>query len=1304
MKNKLCLNTKKFKKKANLRNSILFLSFFLLLSLFETKKVYAGTTTYSSGSGTFNTPVGTTSLLIEVWGGGGGGAGGGGANGDGNGGGGGGGYARKTINSPSASYDYIVGISGPGGASGAVGGSAGNTTVGGSEVVAQGGRGGAYVAGGGGVGGAGGTANTGDTTFVGGSGGTGSGTYSGGGGGGAGSTGNGGNGSGTNSGPGASELGGNGGLGILATNSPGTNGSNYGGGGGSSTKTTAGRPGAGGYIRITYYGPPTVTTQDVTDFTFTSGSANGNITNTGDLTVTRRGFAYMLGTSGNPTTANSVIYADGSFSTGAYILSLSGLSSGTGYRVRAYAVNSAGTGYGDTVQLNTLNYSPAVVLNTGEATNFGSDNTPVLEFTGSDSESNTIVYHIQIDTVTTFNSGGLIEKVSSSHLGFLNTVNSSNTSPFTPGQKVSYTVQGGEELSPGTYYWRVKGLDPSGSNTFGSYPTYRSFIIEQGGATLSGNIYQTTNESSVYLCSSSGNLTVNLKVQGLGSYSAPCTADTGAWQVPGVTVSSGQTVYAYLSGGTVRGSTVLVSDGAGQNNIPLIQNRVVLRDDLNGSITNIEISSGNTADGDDLIDFSGNDLTVSSSYEIHIYTGNTYVPGANVSTGKLHVVGNYTGSSETLSLRGSGTGTSRPLYIDGGTFTVPSTVEFKGASDSDINNVTYTNLSLIPTITGAASYTFLGATSVNGNFMVNPPSSASNTLTVYLGGTTVVDPTKTTTVSGTTSGLSVLDTVNGSNYSLYTGLLDIQAAGTLEGRSSNITLTGTSGTLFTKTGIFNGTGTVIYSSDSAQTVGTTPNYYNLTFSGAGIKTTNSGTLAVTSGWSVGSTTALNTNNTVVSASGNFTGTGSVTQGNGNISLNGDWTNTGSFTSGSASVIFTGSGKQIAGPGAGITFNGLTVNGTYTNNNPGTITVSSSLAGSGTLTQGNSSTLDIKGVTSVSSLNALSNINTVSYTGSGDQTVKGTDYSTLILGNSGAKTMTSVNTISTLTIQDSATMIGNEAFTVSGPFNYSSSGLTTLTSSKNISIGSYNQSGGTLTDNGNTITVTGTGASTWTKSSGTFTPTGTIKFTGGSPQIGTSNFNSLNIDTTNGNTAILMGNITLLGNMILTSGSFNAGSNTIGVKGNWTNTGGTFVPGTSVVTLDGGTQSITGNTNFYGLAVTGSSPRTVSFGAGSVTSIANNGSLTFSGAEDNLLTLRSSDDATDWHLHVSSTGTTVSVLYTDVTHSDAGDYKQINAIGGTNVDGGAGNTNTNWLFVAAPPSPINQQVYMGRVKMSGVRVN
>jgi len=100
---------------------------------------------------------------------------------------------------------------------------------------------------------------------------------------------------------------------------------------------------------------PTVTTQAVTDIEKTTISANGNITSTGGENATIRGFCYKEGNSGDPNIDDdNEVHEDGSFTAGAYELSITGLTAYTSYRVRAYATNGGGTSYGATVDVRTL--------------------------------------------------------------------------------------------------------------------------------------------------------------------------------------------------------------------------------------------------------------------------------------------------------------------------------------------------------------------------------------------------------------------------------------------------------------------------------------------------------------------------------------------------------------------------------------------------------------------------------------------------------------------------------------------------------------------------------------------------------------------------------------------------------------------------------------------------------------------------------------------------------------------------------------------------------------------------------------
>lgn len=79
----------------------------------------------------------------------------------------------------------------------------------------------------------------------------------------------------------------------------------------------------------------------------------------------------------------------------------------------------------------------------------------------------------------------LLDKISGTDAGFSGTPD--NSDPFTSGQAVTYTVQSGDTLSNSTtYYWRVRGIDPAGSNSYGSWATTRSFTTGSSGPTPSG--------------------------------------------------------------------------------------------------------------------------------------------------------------------------------------------------------------------------------------------------------------------------------------------------------------------------------------------------------------------------------------------------------------------------------------------------------------------------------------------------------------------------------------------------------------------------------------------------------------------------------------------------------------------------------------------------------------------------------------------------------------------------------------------------------------------------------------------------
>ncbi|MDY0078383.1 MAG: hypothetical protein RBR87_14040, partial [Bacteroidales bacterium] len=110
---------------------------------------------------------------------------------------------------------------------------------------------------------------------------------------------------------------------------------------------------------------PTVTTSTVTNITETTAQGGGNVISDGGSTVTSRGICYS--TSQNPTTSNFTVTSGSG--TGTFTANMSGLEGGTIYYVRAYAVNSVGTAYGNEQSFTTDSPAGSPTVTTSAITN-----------------------------------------------------------------------------------------------------------------------------------------------------------------------------------------------------------------------------------------------------------------------------------------------------------------------------------------------------------------------------------------------------------------------------------------------------------------------------------------------------------------------------------------------------------------------------------------------------------------------------------------------------------------------------------------------------------------------------------------------------------------------------------------------------------------------------------------------------------------------------------------------------------------------------------------------------------------------
>jgi hypothetical protein len=406
-----------------------------------------------------------------------------------------------------------------------------------------------------------------------------------------------------------------------------------------------------------------------------------------------------------------------------------------------------------------------------------------------------------------------------------------------------------------------------------------------------------------------------------------------------------------------------------------------------GTFSNLEL--------DDLQGASmGASFTVSGNFTVSNGTFNCNTRNLNVG-GDFLVNGSVTGTG-TVTLTGTdklinGIGTvSTPLTISTGAKSISinanlifsGTVAISGA-------ITVTNNGVITTTAaGGITGSIVGSTWINNdNSVLNiiGPLLTTGTLTANASGNTV-----------NYNGISLAQTIKGTTY--YNLIINKSSQTATLGAATVVTndLTVTSGIL--SIGAF------------AFTInGTTRNY---------------GTLTITS-----ATGAKTFNNLIINNGGVFNTTVAVP-----ITITGNLANDGSFSSGTGTYTLSGSDKILSGNNA-IAIPNLTLNGTYTNN--ATVSISTSFAGTGTLTNASYATLNI-GVSSVlPTLIANANDNTVNYNASGLQTVKPTTYYNLTLSGSGAKTTTDVGVEGVLSLQGTATVTATPTYGENASLEYKS---------------------------------------------------------------------------------------------------------------------------------------------------------------------------------------------------------------------------------------------------------------------------
>ncbi len=380
---------------------------------------------------------------------------------------------------------------------------------------------------------------------------------------------------------------------------------------------------------------------------------------------------------------------------------------------------------------------------------------------------------------------------------------------------------------------------------------------------------------------------------------------------------------------------------------------------------------------------------------------------------------------------------------------------------------------------GAYNFTVSGNTSVTGtlNITSNAGVPVFNNITVNSGGTWNSTVTENFTINGSIqndgtftsgagtytlagaakslSGNNPLSIANAAVSGSYTnnGTLSVTTALTGAGSLTNAggkTLNiGGSSTITTLTATAAGN-TVNYNGSASQLMVQTTYYdLNVTSTGGAVST---GAVTVNNNFTVASGTASNGGyNMTVTGTSSITGTftisstaGTKTFGDITVNPGGNWNctaaedftvngniqNDGTFTSNSGTYTLAGAGKTLSGANT-VTITSASVSGSYTNN--GTCTITTTLAGAGSLTNAANKTLNI-GASSVTltTLAASASGNTVNYNRAGAQTIKvpSSTYTNLTISGSGTKSLAGATSITgTLTVSAGTFSVSGQTFTL-----------------------------------------------------------------------------------------------------------------------------------------------------------------------------------------------------------------------------------------------------------------------------------
>ncbi|MBS1617586.1 MAG: hypothetical protein JST76_03655 [Bacteroidetes bacterium] len=209
---------------------------------------------------------------------------------------------------------------------------------------------------------------------------------------------------------------------------------------------------------------PSVSTGSVTSITATGARAAGTVLSDGGAAVTERGVCWS--TSGQPTISDYKAN-DGSSGTGSFATNITGLTSNVTYYVRAYALNSAGVGYGEVRSFTASATSPDAV--TLAATDIHSTTATLHAWVNGNNQSTSVSFEYGTSTA------------------YGQTIAASPATVHGTSDSATAALAGLTPLA--TYHYRVKITNIYGTAYGADMTFYTGYVV--GEHTLGGLVFYT---------------------------------------------------------------------------------------------------------------------------------------------------------------------------------------------------------------------------------------------------------------------------------------------------------------------------------------------------------------------------------------------------------------------------------------------------------------------------------------------------------------------------------------------------------------------------------------------------------------------------------------------------------------------------------------------------------------------------------------------------------------------------------------------------------------------------------------------